>query len=100
VAICLARDINTPGVSFASHCAYKHYATHFIQESPTNTTFADHLLKACRQLHKDLFAERMAEIWRRAWRNDCAKVTAALTGGSTKHLVNPLEFITNAFIGE
>jgi hypothetical protein len=92
-AIRLARNPHLADVSYASRRCYEHHAQIFHAEPSNDLSFVDYLIRARKQLNKDLFAERMAEIFSRARLQDRNRITAALMGASTKRLVNSTDFI-------
>ncbi|KAJ7814367.1 hypothetical protein B0H13DRAFT_2464854 [Mycena leptocephala] len=75
-------------IAFKSLNALKHYEAEYCQTSiSASANFCEYLVSVRRQLHKDLYAEKMAEIFSRAKLQDRNRMIAALRGGSTKKLV-------------
>ncbi|KAJ7503894.1 hypothetical protein B0H11DRAFT_2352779 [Mycena galericulata] len=82
-------------MSFASMKTFNHYAAEFSRSSPSpSLSLLQFLATARRQLHKDLYAEKTAEIYARAKLQDRNRMIAALRGGSTKKLAATANFVS------
>ena len=94
-AIRLAKDpASSRAVSHTAHQLFQHHLRVFREmDGDHDLTFLQYLIKVRRQCHKDLFAERASETWSRAKRDDRLKISNALRGGTTRHLVNKAEYV-------
>ncbi|KAJ7843689.1 hypothetical protein B0H13DRAFT_2364654 [Mycena leptocephala] len=88
-AIRAIRNTNGPPLSFGALTALNRILTNYYALANTDTTLLQYAVLEKRQLHRDLYAARTSEIQARKERQDRARITNALRGGSTKRLVNP-----------
>ncbi|KAJ7708992.1 hypothetical protein B0H17DRAFT_1191498 [Mycena rosella] len=94
-AIRTIRDPNTPNMSHGAQLTYNRLITEYYARPSQDgsETLLQFATLRRRQLHRQLFAERVAEIKARKEKYDCYRITVALKGGSTKRLVRAGEFI-------
>ncbi|KAJ7637444.1 hypothetical protein B0H17DRAFT_1217100 [Mycena rosella] len=59
----------------------------------SNITLLQYASLERRKIYRELFAACITEIQARREQSDCYRITTALKSGSTKHLVNPGEFV-------
>ncbi|KAJ7912872.1 hypothetical protein B0H13DRAFT_1874451 [Mycena leptocephala] len=88
------RSIGVP-VSFAAMKTLNYHAAEYSHLSVVSLpSFREYLVSKRRSLNKELYAEKMAEIFSRAKLQDRNRMIAALCGGSTKKLVATGGFIS------
>ncbi|KAJ7854791.1 hypothetical protein B0H13DRAFT_1642207 [Mycena leptocephala] len=92
-AIRAIRNPNDAAMSFGALTAFNCILNDYYATTNPDLTLLQFAILAKRQLHRDLYAARTAEIRARKERLDRARITSALRGGSTKRLVNPGEYI-------
>jgi hypothetical protein len=90
-------DYSAP-ISFAAMKALNKYHAEFnplsLALSPPLPSFLEYLTSKRRLLYKELYAEKMAEIFSRAKLQDRNRMIAALRGGSTKKLAASGGFVS------
>lgn len=87
-------DYTVP-VSFAAMKTLNYHAAEYSHLSVVSLpSFREYLVSKRRSLNKELYAEKMAEIFSRAKLQDRNRMIAALRGGSTKKLVATCGFIS------
>ena len=72
---------------------FNYHSRRFQQKNNGSETILQYLIQWQKRLHKDLFAKRASKIWSQAKWNDRLKINNALKGGTTRHLVNKMEFV-------
>jgi hypothetical protein len=86
-------DYQVP-VAFKSLTALNHHAAEYSRSSISSSqSLLEYLVSVRRRLHKELYAEKMAEIFSRAKLQDRNRMITALRGGSTKKLAAVGSFV-------
>ncbi|KAJ7168161.1 hypothetical protein C8R43DRAFT_877023, partial [Mycena crocata] len=96
-AIRYVKSDYSAAMSYTSMKAFNHYAAEFSRScssSSPSVSLLKFLIAARRQLHKDLYAQKVAEIYARAKLQDRNRMIAALRGGSTKKLAATANFVS------